>query len=367
MYDVIVIGAGHNGLTCAAYLARAGRKTLVLEERDIVGGFCTTEETIASLPGFKFCPTSLDVSTGNIQPSVFDELGLEKHGLKWIWPDPIYSYVHPDGRSLAFWRDYRRTCQEIEAFSKKDAQNYAVLTEIFTDVWKVASPYLMGHPTRPGMATIVETLRRVAPRVRNLSRAARLLISAPGPVLDEWFESPIVKAALACYSAGGVVSIDEPMSGLIMSIMALQHEWGMRRPIGGVGEITRTLRAEVEANGGEVILGCRVSSLLYTSGRIDGVVAASGREYRAREVIGAIDPITLFKKLMPAELMPDDLDKEMRGIGVYRNNFASFRADVALDRPLELIVGRERTREIEASCMLFAPDVAMVRRAGSRV
>lgn len=365
-YDAILIGAGHNGLACAAYLARAGRRVLVLEERPIVGGFCTTEETIPELPGYRFCPTSLDVSTGNIQPSVFDELGLERHGLKWLWPDPIYSYVSPDGRSLAFWRDYRRTCAEIARFSRKDAENYALLTEMFVDVWKVSAPYLMDHPKRPSLSTLWTLLSRAATRMRALSRSARLLISAPGPVLDEWFESPVLKAALACYSSGGVVSIDEPLSGLIMSIMALQHQWGMRRPVGGVGELTHALALEVQANGGEVRTGARVARLTESGGRVTGVVTEAGDAYIAKHVIGAIDPITLFQKLMPAHLMPPKLEVEMRGIGVYRNNFASFRADVAIDRPLALIVGKERTREIEASCMLFAPDVAMVRRAANR-
>lgn len=365
-HDVIVIGAGHNGLSCAAYLARAGMRVLVLEERNIVGGFCTTEETIPHLPGFKFCPTSMDVSTGNIQPSVFDELGLEKHGLKWLWPDPIYSYVSPGGESLAFWRDYRKTCAEIARFSKKDAENYATLTTMFIDMWKVVSPYLMDHPRRPSLGTLWTIVSRAVLRTRALSRSTRLLLSAPGPVLDEWFESGLLKAALACYSAGGVVSIDEPLSGLIMSIMALQHQWGMRRPVGGVGEITKALALEVRAHGGEVRTGVGVARLTEQAGCITGVVTERGDAFTASRVMGAIDPITLFQKMMPPHLMPPALAAEMRGIGVYRNNFASFRADVAIDRPLDLIVGPERTREIEASCMLFAPDVAMVRRAANR-
>ena len=366
-HDVVIIGAGHNGLTCAAYLARAGRRVLVLEEREVVGGFCTTEETIKALPGFRFCPTSMDVSTGNIPPSPFDDLGLEKHGLQWVWPDPFYSYISPDGRSLAFWRDYKKTCGEIARFSTKDAEKYATLTEIFMDVWSVSSPYLMDHPKRPALSTIWKTLARAATRTRNLSRATRLLISAPGPVLDEWFESPILKAAIACYAAGGVVPIDEPLSGLIMSILALHHRWGARRPIGGVGQLTQALAAEVRTHGGEIRAGSRVVELTEKDGRVSGVVTNKGDIFPAQQVIGAIDPFTLFQKLMPARLLPRQVDDELRGVGVYRNNFSSFRADVAIDRPLDLIVGRERTREIEASCMLFAPDVAMVRRASTRV
>ncbi|HKY93560.1 MAG TPA: FAD-dependent oxidoreductase, partial [Nevskiaceae bacterium] len=174
-HDVLVIGGGHNGLACAAYLARAGRRVCVLEERPIVGGFCTTEETIAEAPGFRFCPSSLDVSTGNIPPSVFDELDLERHGLRWLWPDPFYSYVAPDGATLAFWRDVRRTCTEIARFSTRDAQRYAELDALMRDVWIAASPYLMDHPKRPRLATVWQLVTRGLSRVRNLSRASRVL------------------------------------------------------------------------------------------------------------------------------------------------------------------------------------------------
>jgi beta-carotene ketolase (CrtO type) len=365
--DALVIGAGHNGLACAAYLARAGQRVLVLEERDIVGGFCTTEETMPGAPGYRFCPTSLDVSTGNIPPSVFDELGLERHGLKWLWPDPFYSYIAPDGSSLAFWRDHRRTCAEISRFSSGDAERYASLIEMMRDFWIVLAPYMMGHPRRPGLPTWWAMLTRAFTRTRHLSRAVRVLLSAPGPVLDEWFESPQLKAALACFSAGGVVPIDEPLSGLIMSIMALQHQWGVRRPVGGVGEITRALAAEVKAHGGEVRTGARVARLTESAGRVQGVVTSAGEAFGARTVIGAIDPLTLFRQLMPAHLLPSKVAQELGALGVYRNNFASFRGDVATDRPLSLIVGVERSRELRPSCMLFAPDVPMVRRAGNDV
>jgi beta-carotene ketolase (CrtO type) len=362
--DAIVVGAGHNGLACAAYLARAGRSVLVLEERDIVGGFCTTEETIAQAAGFQFCPTSLDVSTGNIPPSVFDELALERHGLRWLCPDPFYSYIAPGGESIAFWRDYRRTCAEISKFSVRDAERYAALTEIMRDFWMVLSPYLMGHPRQLSIVTMWTILSRAALRARNLTRSLRLLLSAPGPVIDEWFESPHLKAALGCFAAGGVVSIDEPMSGLILSIMALQHQWGVRRPVGGVGEITRALAAEVQSHGGQVRTGCRVVQLTESGGRVDGVITARGDVFHAKQVIGAIDPTTLFCKLLPSPLLPEGLARELNALGVYRNNFASMRADVAIDRPLSLIVGPERTRELAPSCMLFSEGLPAIRRAG---
>src|SRR6202044_1055130 len=90
-YDVIVIGAGHNGLACGAYLAKGGQRVLIFEERSILGGFATTEETVAAAPGFKFNPAAMDMAAANSPPSVVDDLDLARHGLRWLSPDPFYS------------------------------------------------------------------------------------------------------------------------------------------------------------------------------------------------------------------------------------------------------------------------------------
>ena len=361
-FETIVIGAGHNGLACGAYLARAGRRVLVIEARPQAGGFTTTEETIADAPGFRFSPAALDMATGNIPPSFVDELGLARHGLRWVAPDPFYSYVTPDGASLAFWRDYRRTCREIEAFSRRDAERYAELTEVLRDVWITVTPYLMGHPRRPSLATIWKIARHALLRRRHLARATRILLSAPGPMIEEWFESRELRTALACFAIGGVVSIDEPAAGLIMSVMALQHEWGVRRPVGGMGALVAALVAELQASGGELRTADPVKALLHESGRVVGVTTRSGAEFRAAQVVGALDPKTLFDRLVPPELVRDGLRAELDALGVSRNNFAAFRADVALREQPLLVTGAERGRELLPSSMLFATDLESVRR-----
>jgi beta-carotene ketolase (CrtO type) len=366
-YDVVVIGAGHNGLACGAYLAKAGRRVLILEERSIVGGFATTEETVAAAPGFKFNPAAMDMATGNIPPCVVDDLDLARHGLRWLSPDPFYSFIDPDGSSIAFWRDYRRTCVEISAFSARDAENYAALTEILRDFWVVISPYMMDHPRRPSMTTIWKVLTRAISRRKHLSRALRVLMSAPGPVLDEWFESPQLRTALACFAIGGVVPLDEPMAGLIMSVMALQHQWGVRRPVGGIGQFTQALAQDVIARGGDIRTSSPVTALIASQGRVIGVATDTGEEIHARRVIGAIDPTTLFLKLAPSDLVPAQVRTELRALGVYRNNFASFRSDVALRETPRLIVAPQRCRELLPSSMMFAQSIDAVRRTSNAI
>ena len=362
-YDVAIIGGGHNGLTCAAYLARAGKKVIVLEERDIVGGFCTSEETIPEAPGYRSSPASLDILTGNIPPSVIEELGLKDYGLELVSPDPFYSYLHPNGRSFSFWRDYKRTCEEIAVFSQKDAEAYAELTEIMRDVWYTAAPYLMDHPTRPRLKTILTLVRRVLGRRKNLLKAVRMLLSAPEPLINELFESDEVRAALANLAAGGLRELHEPMSGLIMSVMALQHEWGVRRPVGGQSGLVEALANFVRAHGGEVRCNARVERVLTDGAKATGVLIGEGEEILASHVVGAVDPVTLFSKLMPSSLLPEKTRRELESLSVFGNNVSAFRADIALSRRLKLAVDGDTSQKLTSSTILLSPDVPFVVRS----
>jgi phytoene dehydrogenase-like protein len=238
---------------------------------------------------------------------------------------------------------------------------------VLRDVWITAAPYLMGHPRRPGWATVWQLAVQALRRRRHLARATRILLSAPGPLIEEWFESPELRTALACFAIGGVVSIDEPGSGIIMSVMALQHEWGVRRPVGGMGALVAALLAELGAHGGAVRCGDPVAALLHDADRVVGVVTRSGTEFRAPRVVGAIDPTTLFGQLAPAALLGERLRDEIAALSVSRNNFAACRADVALSTAPRLVTDAARARELLPSSMLFASDLDAVRRTCSAI
>src|SRR5581483_8598447 len=181
-YDVIVAGGGHNGLTCAAYLARAGKRVLVLEQRDVVGGFCTTEETVPEAPGFRMSRFAAELSTGTIPPTVDAELQLEHEGLRWVHPDPFYAYLAPNGHSIGFWRDVARTCAEIAVFSRRDADASRTFNAIMTALWETVAPYMQGHPTRPAPRTLARMLRAAARGRSHLAEANRMMMSSPGAV-----------------------------------------------------------------------------------------------------------------------------------------------------------------------------------------
>jgi beta-carotene ketolase (CrtO type) len=361
-YDAIVVGGGHNGLVCAAYLGRAGRRTLVLESRDRVGGFCTSEETVPEAPGFLMNATSIDHVVTNIPPSIVDELDLARHGLRWVAPDPFYSYLHPEGLSIGFWRDTSRTIEEIRRLSRKDAAQYERFVSIMRDFWWTAAPYLQGHPTKVAAATMLELAKRARRTRKHLAAAARMLLGSPGAIIDEWFERDELKAFMATYAVATMSSLDEPGSGIVMSVMAVQHEWGVRRPVGGQSAFSEALAAEVRAQGGEVRVSAPVAEVLVAGGRTVGVKLVDGEELRAGTVVAAIDPMTLVRKLLPPDAVPEQLGRELRGLSVLRNNISGFKGDVALStKPSLPKHGREDA--LLASCMLIAPSLEYVRRS----
>src|SRR5436305_9663194 len=313
-YDVAVIGGGHNGLVCATFLARAGKRVVVLEARDIPGGFCTTEETVPEAPGFKMNPTSMDHVVTTIPRSVVDDLDRARFGLRWITPDPFYSYLPPDGPALCFWRDYLRTVEEIRRLSRRDALRYDRFVVTMRDFWYTAAPYLQGHPKRVAPGTIAESLKRLAKTRKSLGTALRILMSSPGAVIEEWFTREEVKAALGCYSVASMGSLDEPGSGIVLSVMAVMHHWGARRPVGGNGAFTAALTAAAGAAGVEIRTGAPVAEVLLDGdGRATGAVTLAGDTVGARDIVAAIDPYTLLKKLVPPGAVPETVDDEIRG------------------------------------------------------
>lgn len=361
-HDVVIIGGGHNGLAAAAYLSRAGRRVLVLESRPILGGFATTEATVQQAPEFLMNPYAADFVLGNIPPTVDDELDLAREGLRWVRPDPFYSYLDPDGGSFAFWRDVSRTVAEIDRFSPSDARQYARFTEILRDLWLTIYPYLQGHPTHVRPAAVAHIMVNLARRRGNLGAAARMLMSSPGAIIEEWFESRQVQAAMANFAVATMCSLDEPGSGIIMSMMALQHEWGVRRPVGGIGAFSQALAASARRHGTQIRTGSAVESIELTGNRATGVRLADGTAISAGSVMCTVDPWTMCHRLLPAGALPDDVYRELRGLSVLRNNISAFKGDVAVGASLSL-PRHGREHELLQSVMLMAPSLEYVRRS----
>lgn len=361
MYDVVVVGAGHNGLTCAAFLARAGRRVLVLESEPHIGGMSTTRETVAEAPGYKMNPCAVDTLMTNIPRSVITELGLASYGYREAHPDPWGAYLGPEGESIGLWRDRRRTVEEIATFSVRDAERFDRFCEIFIDLWTVLAPYLQDHPTRPRARTVGELLWRAARRRRSLLPAAKLLLTSPRQLVDEWFEREEVRAMLTAYAAGSTAPLEEPGSGAFIGVMTIHFGWGITRPVGGMGSLPAALAAAATAHGAEVRVNSPVASVLVDDeGRSRGVRLASGEEIASRQVVAAIHPGHLINDLVDPQFVPRDVADEIRGLRDLGHGIGVTKVDAALSRRPDLRCGRP---ELWGSYMLINPEVAYLQRA----
>jgi phytoene dehydrogenase-like protein len=309
MHDVVVIGAGHNGLIAAAMFARAGVKTLVLEQSDRVGGCARTGELA---PGFR-CPTL--AHTAALDRSIVRALALERHGLRIIRPDADVCAPAVDGPALTLWRDPARAATEIRAFSAKDAERYPQFRESFSRISGAlcvvfgAVPPSIDHP---GVRDAMELLK-AGGAFRGLGRtdAYRLLRWLPMAVADlvgEWAESEPLRATIA---AGGVLgSFLGPRSAGSAAVLLLLGA-GEREPVangwfaqGGTGAIADALAAAARESGVEIRTGCEVAQIDVSGGAVTGVVLASDERIAAPAIVSNADPKRTLGLVDPSHFDP---------------------------------------------------------------
>jgi phytoene dehydrogenase-like protein len=312
-YDVTIIGGGHNGLVAACYLAKSGLKTLVLEQREIVGGGAVTEEIH---PGFR-CST-LDHAAGPFSSEVARDLNLSRFGLEMITPEARVLALSPDGRSLCIYNDAGRTVAEIEKFSKSDAKVYPEFVNSFACIGKVLAPLISMTPPlidRPTKGDVWQ-LGKVGLAFRGLGKKDeyRLLRWGPMAVADlvgEWFETELLRAAVAARGIHGAFagpwSAGTSLGLLWQAALDGSAIGSASYAKGGMGALSDALASAAKAAGVEIRTSAKVSRINSDTGK---VVIEGGEEIESRAVVSNADPRTTFLKLVdPVDLDPNFLLK----------------------------------------------------------
>ena len=322
IYDAIVIGGGHNGLTAAAYLARGGLSTLVLERREIVGGCCVTEEIA---PGCRVSTTSYIASM--LRPEVIAELGLADHGLRMVPCDPAIQVPFPDGQVVPWWVDRERAKAEFGKISTKDAARFVEVDDQLKKLARYLQPFFMEPPPEIDTSTVGGwgDLFRVGKRFRGISSAevaqlVSFLTGSLGEFLDHNYESEKMKTMFLAnnvYGKHGGPYQPGTAIGLLFHLLSggeheLQGFYG--HVMGGMGAITQALAAAGKKLGVEIRTSASVAQIEVRDGRACSVVLEDGSEVRGRMILSNADPKRTFLKLVAARELPEDFLSAVRGI-----------------------------------------------------
>jgi phytoene dehydrogenase-like protein len=318
-YDAIVVGGGHNGLVTAFYLARAGRKVLVLERREMVGGCAVTE---ALWPGYKISTASYLVSL--LQQKIVDDMQLSRYGYQVDPKDPAFFSPFPDGRYFFTWQDGAKTLAEVAKFSKRDAARMPQFDEQLERLAKlVESLLLVCPPPFPpqGVGEIIEYLKLVG-RLRGLSAKdmvalVKIFTMSAADYLDEWFESPEVKVTLA---TDGVIGANGGPRSPGTAYILLHHcmggvggkrgLWGFVR--GGMGAVSEAMASAAKQAGAEIRCGVQVARVSVKENRAVGVALKNGDEIEAKQVVSNLDPNRTFLKLVDPAALPPEFAETIR-------------------------------------------------------
>jgi phytoene dehydrogenase-like protein len=368
-YDAIVIGGGHNGLVCAAYLGAAGLKTLVLEGRDKIGGCAVTEEFH---PGFRNSQAAYTVSLLN--PKIIRDLDLPQHGLR-IVPRKLANFLPlDDGRYLKLGNG--RTKSEVAKFSVKDVERldaYSARLDALADFLRAVALETPPNVPMRGLDWLRQLLRagKFADRLRKLGLEGErdvleIFTSSAGDYLDHWFESEPIKAAYGFDAVvGNYQSPYAPGSAYVLlhhcfgEVNGAKGQWG--HAIGGMGTISEAMASAARARGVEIRTASPVREVLIDKGRAVGVVTRAGEVFRAKKIIANVNPKLLYRDLVPAGAQPADFrERIMR----WRCGSGTFRMNVALSElpDFSALPGRDLSEHHTAG-IIIAPSLRYMEDA----
>jgi phytoene dehydrogenase-like protein len=364
-WDAIVVGGGHNGLVCAAYLAKAGKKVLVLERRDVLGGAAVSEEVY---PGFTYSVCSYVVSL--LRPWIIRDLQLPRFGLSIIPLECAFLPTH-EGPGLARWGDAERTRREIARFSAKDAEVYPEFGKTMVQMARFVKP-LIDAPApdplslRPGR---LAELMRHGQRLRELSQEhqaqlSKMMTMSAADYLDEWFESDVLKAPMSVSGIiGTFLGVRSPGTAYVLlhhymgEIDGAFRSWGFSK--GGTGQVSLSIARAAQHFGAEIRTGVGVEQVRMEGGRATGVVLANGDELDARAVVSGVDPHRTFLGLVGEDHLSEDFVSQIRR---YKLRGSSGKVNLAVDR-LPVFACRPEGDAHLRGDVAIAPSIEYLERA----
>lgn len=367
-YDCIIIGGGHNGLVNAAYLARAGKKVLVLEKRHLVGGAAVTEEIY---PGFKFTEFSYVVSL--LRPEIVRDLNLPAHGLE-ILPLPSTFTPMLNGDYIAFWDDHEETHNEIARHSRKDADAYDEYGRLMYHMAKAVRPIIGMIPPDPTSLSPndLRGMLKMGMHMRGLGEEKfyqlfKLMTSSSGDYLDEWFETDALKGTKA---ASGIIGTFMGPRSPGTAYVLLHHymgeidgafrAWGFAK--GGTGGISDSIANAARALGAEIRCNAGVANVIVKNGRAVGVALDNGDEIYANVIVSSLDPKRTFLKLVDEKELPNDF---LNDIKRYKTRGSSGKVNLALDAlpNFTAIPKQEMVMQTLRGAISISPSVEYLERA----
>jgi phytoene dehydrogenase-like protein len=363
--DVIVVGGGHNGLACAAYLARGGLDVLVLERRPTLGGATVTEEP---WPGFRISTASYVVSL--MPPRIVSDLRLTDHGYRVSILEPDYYVPFPDGTTLTMWGDMARTQEEIAKLSTHDAEAYPEFDSYFDRLAGLLRDMLFVVPPNLRLGDLPRWLRLGGQlrhwRGRDVAELLRLFTLSAADLLDEWFEDERVKGAFGTQAVIGAWG--GPMTP--GSAYVLMHHWigevdghpgAWGWVHGGMGGVSGALAGAARGAGAEIRTDAPVRRVVVRNGRAVGVELESGEEVAGRLVVSNAHPITTYRDLVGEDELPEDV---VRDIKRFRTRSGSVKVNVALSE-LPSVVGWEGEipGDPHTGLIAISPSIEYLERA----
>jgi phytoene dehydrogenase-like protein len=365
-YDAIVIGGGHNGLTCAAYLGRAGLEVLVLERRELLGGAAVTEEL---WPGYKVSTASYVVSL--LVRKIVDDLELERHGYHVYPLDPAYFAPFPDGRGLLMWDDPARAAREIAKFSKHDANAFLRYSDTLSELAALMRPLLLKVPPSIGLdapSHIKEAISLAAYIGRHrkqLGRAVDLMTMSVSDLLDEYFEDECVKGAVGF---GGTIGAwggpKSPGSAYVLlhhrigEVAGMRGAWGFAR--GGMGAVSEAIASAARRAGVEIRTGAEVAAIDVRDGAAHGVALTDGTWFGGEAVVSGVHPVTTFLSLVDPKLLPAAFVEE---IAHYRTRGSTVKVNMALSELPDFTAMPGREPGPQHPEFVIAPSIGYLERA----